>query len=340
MLINQEERTSRATRSKARDRVRKHMILLNRMQEKKESWTDIRNTPRKKYEKTASLTVEAAMVLPVFLFCIMVFLYFLQIFILQEHIQDALTKTGLLLAKSAYVYGDFVDEENMASMDFSLFGTEYELDLSEAAEVMAGELLVKSLLRKELDIPQINDSWIQGGYGGISFYSSKILEDDCIDIVARYHIHFPIRFFALENLRLIQRVRLRGWTGHQVPARYTLVTEDAAEDMVYITATGTVYHRDRTCSHLNISIEEVIGLPENRRNKSGGKYYPCELCLKGQAASPGAGIGTYYITAEGDRYHNRRDCSGLKRTVKEVPLSTVSDRAPCKRCGKKQGSVK
>ncbi len=290
-----------------------------------------------KVKSEASLTVEAAMVMPIFLLCILVFLYFLQIFTVHEHIQDSITKTGLFLAKSAYVYGDFVGGEDYATLDFSMFGEAYEQDLSEAAEVITGDIVVKGLLKKELDIPQINKSCIQGGYREISFYNSRILEGDYIDIVVRYHIRFPIWFFGLENLRMIQRVRLRGWTGHQLPAAYTIIKEETAEgEIVYITVTGTVYHTNRSCSHLNLSVEEVHTLPENRRNKSGGKYYPCELCCKGKGTSPGESPDTYYITEDGDRYHIRRDCSGLKRTVRELPLSEVSDRALCKRCGNKQ----
>ncbi len=285
--------------------------------------------------RNASLTVEAAIVMPVFLFCILVFLYFLQIITVQEHIQNAITKTGLSLARAAYVYEDFTGGEDFATIDFSLFGEEYELDLSEAAEVITGELVVKALLKKELDLPQINNSCIQGGFREISFYNSRVLEEDFIDIVVRYHIKFPIWLFGLENLRMIQRVRLRGWTGHQVPATYTIIKEGTSEGetLVYITATGTVYHSDRNCSHLNISIEEVHTLPENRRNKNGGKYYPCELCC-GKEVSSWSNRGVYYITEDGDRFHILRECSGLKRTVREVPLSEVSGRAPCKRCGK------
>ena len=275
--------------------------------------------------RKASLTVEAAVAMPVFLFCILIFLYFLQIITVQEHIQNAITKTGLALARYAYVFEDFSGGEEFATIDFSLFGEEYEVDLSETAEVITGELVVKGLLKKDLNTSQINNSCIQGGYRDISFYSSRILEEDCIDIVVRYRISFPIWFFGLENLRMIQRVRVRGWTGHRVPATYRVVKEGISEGetMVYITTTGTVYHVDRNCSHLNISIEEVHTLPEDRRNKNGGKYYPCELCYRSGETASGAIHGIYYITEDGDRYHLSKKCSGLKRTVREVPLSEV-----------------
>lgn len=286
-------------------------------------------------ERQASLTVEAAIAMPVFLFCILVFLYYIQIITIQEHIQEAITKTGLTLAKAAYVYDDFLDIEELGSFDFTIFGEEYEVDLTEAAQVIAGEQVIKGLLRKELDVPQINNSCIRGGYREISFYYSRILEEDCIDIVIRYRIQFPVWFFGLEDLRMIQRVRLRGWTGHQIPATYSVVKkgESEAGTMVYITSTGTVYHRNRNCSHLNLSITKTPTIPEGLRNDSGGKYYPCEICCDEEDFASGSYHGVYYITKHGDRYHTAKNCSGLKRTVREVPLTEVSDRAPCKRCG-------
>ena len=82
----------------------------------------------------------------------------------------------------------------------------------------------------------------------------------------------------------------------------------------------------RSCTHLTLSItlagrDEVEGL----RNASGGRYSPCEKC-------GGDGSGIVYVTNEGDRYHNTIECSGLKRTVRCVPLSEAGGRSPCSRC--------
>lgn len=281
----------------------------------------------------ASLTVEAALVFPLFLFVMMAFLYFIQIFTVQEHIQESITRTGLSLAKLAYVYDDFLDADEAQNYDFTVFGEEYDIDLKELSDVVLGESVIKTLVKNELDTDQINHSCIKGGFRDISFYYSRILEDeDCIDIVVRFYVSIPVWFFGLEDMRMIQRVRIRGWTGHQVPARYTIVKEDAgtAEASAYITETGTVYHLDPNCSHLKLSIEEVTGIPEARRNRSGGKYYPCENCCKEGSTES----GVYYITDYGDRYHTSRECPGLKRTIRKVLLSEVAGRAPCKRCGK------
>ncbi len=97
---------------------------------------------------------------------------------------------------------------------------------------------------------------------------------------------------------------------------------------VYVTKNGTVYHKKLTCPHLNINImavspQEII----TKRNSSGGKYYPCEIC----------GIKTeeniYYITDHGNKYHGKKDCGSLLRMIEKVPLSETEHLEVCKDCG-------
>ncbi|HKL80102.1 MAG TPA: hypothetical protein VJ888_06665 [Mobilitalea sp.] len=282
----------------------------------------------------ASLTIETSLVLPIFVLCIITFLYFLQIITVQEHIQQAITSTGLSMAKTAYVYGDFIDAAEVEGFDQSILGEEFDISLQEMAKASLAGNVMKQVVKKELNIYQINNSCIEGGFSGISFYSTKILdENDCIDIIVRYYVRIPVWLFGLEDMRMIQRVRLRGWTGHQVAANYAIVEESSKLDgtRVYVTETGTVYHTKRDCSHLKLSIEEVSGIPNAKRNKNGGKYYACESCGDDSPESP----GIYYITDYGNRYHTRGDCSRLKRTIREVLLSEVSGMHACKRCGGK-----
>lgn len=282
----------------------------------------------------ASLTIETSLVLPIFVLCIITFLYFLQIITVQEHIQQAITRTGLSMAKTAYIYSDFLDAAELEGFDQSLLGEEFDINLQEMARTSIAGNVMKQVVKKELNTNQINDSCIEGGFSGISFYSTKILdENDFIDIIVRYYVRIPVWLFGLEDMRMIQRIRLRGWTGHQVAANYTIVEDNSNVDgtRVYVTETGTVYHTKQDCSHLKLSIEAVSGIPTAKRNAGGGKYYPCESCGNHNPESP----GIYYITSYGDRYHTRGDCSRLKRTIREVPLSEVSGMPACKRCGKK-----
>ena len=57
-------------------------------------------------------------------------------------------------------------------------------------------------------------------------------------------------------------------------------TGEKEGEIVFVAETGEVYHRDRNCSHIKLSVEAVSKSEvSSRRNVSGGKYYPCEKCM-------------------------------------------------------------
>lgn len=281
-------------------------------------------------ELKASLTVEAALLMPLFIYFIMAFLYFIKLFIAYEQIQAAITRMGMDISKAAYVYQDFSTAEDVINFDFSIFDNEFEFRPGKMVDEMTGVAMLDLYARNFLDNSQINNSCIEGGFDGLSFLNSDIFgSENYIDIIVSYKVKFPIRLFVIDEMKMVQRVRLRKWTGRRLLPAYEQ-KENAAEDTVYITENGSVYHTDINCSHIKLSVRAVMGIPEDLRNASGGKYYPCELCCDGEPDENAA----YYISFNGSRYHTIRDCSRIKRTVREVKLSEVGGRPPCKRCGK------
>lgn len=282
--------------------------------------------------EAASLTVEAALVLPIFLYFVLIFLYFIQIFTVQEQVQSAITKIGFKFSKAAYVIQDFPSVEEAMNLEFSIFGLDIDLGLADWVEEASSQSILKSYSRAYLDTEYINRSCIKGGYQGISFEGSNLFaEDEMIDIQVSYQVELPIRIFLMPNMRMKQRVRLRSWTGYQIEAAYQIESEDDKESTVFVTQTGSVYHKSETCSHIKLSITSVQGIPTALRNEQGAKYYPCEVCSKGEAINP---LAVYFITSDGTRYHKKRDCSSIKRNVREIPLSETGSRTPCKRCYK------
>lgn len=281
-----------------------------------------------RYHK-ASLTVEAALVLPIFFYFMIAFLYFIQIFMVQEQIQSEITKMGLSWSKTAYFYKDFPDIKEAISFDKTIFGNEIDLGIDDITDQIISGSSLKLYAKKYLDKGWLNRSCIKGGFEGIDFsYSSIVNSDNIIDIVLSYQVSIPVKIFNLGDMKMLQRVRLRAWTGFRLPAAYN-TNNLTSETMVYITDTGTVYHKSKECSHIKLSIIAVQGIPNDLRNKSGSKYTKCEKCCKGNVG----GYATFYITSYGDKFHSDRSCSGLKRSVREIPLSEVGSRKPCSRCG-------
>lgn len=129
------------------------------------------------------------------------------------------------------------------------------------------------------------------------------------------------------QVRLYQRMQVHDYAGK------SMVSEDTAADdeYVYIAENGTVYHMDIGCTYLRLGIQSVgSNVVDTLRNQSGGKYKPCESCMGEQSATDYSFV---YITPYGARYHQTKDCSGLRRTVSRVLRSAVPGLPPCSKCG-------
>lgn len=134
-------------------------------------------------------------------------------------------------------------------------------------------------------------------------------------------------FVPLPKVWMHNTVKVHAWTGADETA-FSGETREP-EEMVYVTETGTVYHKKAGCRYLKVSINQISGSSlTHARNDSGQKYSPCESCSRNQKPS-----GVVYVTSSGNRYHNLATCSGLKRTVKLVKESQLGGMHACSSCG-------
>ncbi len=256
-----------------------------------------------------SLTVETAIALPIFIFAVLILVMAGEAVRFSGSLNAGLMES----AKKLSVYAYAGNRRDLSGMTAGLGGKAVSLTLG------------KSMTVKELEKSYGGELFSEGGKSGISFIHSSVLgPDQMIDLNAvwRMKVRFPLP--GVQGFRVIDRARIRAFTGYD--NNRGRGGEEGEEEMVFVTETGTVFHRDRNCSHLNIHISVTDpGDVKNRRNTSGGKYYPCEYC--------GRESGTLYITEDGDRYHSKISCPGLKRTIRCVPISEAGGRGPCSRCG-------
>ena len=272
-------------------------------------------------KKRGSLTIEAALSLPIFFFFVVAIIYFLMIIFLQSDIQVRMEETARSLGKKAYL---------IRQADI-LTGNE-ELDGETASLLSAGinPLVIKTEILQDPLAEKIDRSQIKGGSSSFYTYHSSFDEEEGIlDIVAHYNYRFPFLPEELGDVRLSQRIRSHVWIGREL-SRQKGGKEQAEEKestTVYVTEHGTVYHTSRDCHYLDLSIHSINSEELNSaRNASGGKYYPCS-CAEHSS-------GSYYITDYGTHYHSDLNCSSLKRTVREVDLSEVEGMHICPKCDK------
>ncbi|MBR5930902.1 MAG: pilus assembly protein [Lachnospiraceae bacterium] len=272
--------------------------------------------------KKGSLVIEAALALPVFFFFVVAVVYFLMIIFLQSNIQVSIEEAARSIGKKAY----------LAEQMDQLTAGSGELDADTTGLLKAGinPLTLKAWILKDGLRQKVNASRIKDGVDGFyTYYSSFDEAEGLLDVIVHYNYHVPFLPGNLGTLQLSQRCRSHIWTGRELSRQEGgKNAEEKETQTVYVTEYGSVYHTSKDCSYLDLSIH-AIGISEvdGARNANGGKYYPCTCAQH-------ASSGMVYITDYGTNYHTDLNCSGLKRTIREVALSEVEEMHVCPKCGK------
>lgn len=246
----------------------------------------------KKYIK-GSITVEASIAVPVFFLAVVTVLYLLEMMAVHTAVRNGLQYAGKKAATES-------------CMTQVLLPSKIELDVTEA-----------------IGAERLNRSIIEGGSGGIHCHKSRMSVRTGIgQLTAEYQVRIPVPMFGIAPVKCSETMKIKTWSGYEKEG-----LTDKGEETVYITETGTVYHKNLKCPYLDLSVRMVSGSSvTGLRNESGGKYYLCERCGKKNSTR-------VFITGYGDHYHSERNCSGLKRTVQAVPLSEAAGKGACSKCG-------
>lgn len=261
--------------------------------------------------RRGSMTLEAAFVLPLFLFAILNILFAVNIIGTQSRMNAALHQVGNKMAFAGYGYRAAAGE----NMPDGLAG------------IALTEGYARGKIVEYVGSSYLDQSCVKGGAGGLSFAGSSVMgEGDIIDLRVSYRVRPFAGLMGFDGFSVSQRYYGKAWTGYDASGSVSDFNEE--DPMVYITETGTVYHLDRNCTYLNPKAETVPAESvSGRRNASGEKYAPCGFC---GAITGGTEV---YITTYGNNYHRILNCPGLKRTIYTVPLSKVGARGRCSKCG-------
>ena len=241
----------------------------------------------------ASMTMEAALVLPCFLFAIISLISIMDIMKIKGCMDVAVAEAGNEIAIEGY--GGLLNEMVTPFYIKQKIITFLEKNLSaEAMEKVSADIHV-------LDLSFVEDN------GVVSFR---------VD----YNVNPNFRMPGIASVRLNATYYGYKWIGYKV--------KEEAENMVFISDSASVYHLDKRCKYLNVTITEIkFENLEKYRNNSREKYKDCNFC-KGIAYDR-----VVYITPEGSNYHTIKNCIGLTRSIHTVPLSSVSDKRVCSGCG-------
>ena len=262
------------------------------------------------------MTVEASLVLPVFIMLFMNLLSVIEVYRIHSNVAASLWEEGRKTAKYLYL------KETADEVFTDIFTDTEEVDISGLWDI-GGSLSSERRIVKNLESYPVWEKIVSGGKIGF-MVSEKVEENGRINIDCSYRIHPLFAALTPASKQIENHYVGHAWIGYVLSEG----GEGENETYVYITETGTVYHKNRSCSYLNPSVRNVqVSELENIRNSSGAVYYACPLC---DDLAKGTG---YYVTDYGTKYHTSIACSGLKRTIYEIKISEAGGRSACSKCG-------
>ena len=276
------------------------------------------NKKRKTHNVSASLTLEAAMAFPVFIFAVINLFSLLEVVRANSDIEICLHKIGkevALYAMAEDTVGDYL----------GITGLSADACATMLADGYSASRMSEDYSRKyghSMDV-------VPGGISAANFALSKaVVDESIVDISVLYKVEPLYNIFHMRGYLLSNRSYLHMWTGYDGKG---ISGAGSSEQMVFVTENGSVYHLTTGCSYLDLSISGVLASELGSiRNKSGGIYSACESCDPSISS-----ISLLFITDYGSSYHSSLSCSGLKRSINEIPKSEAeaSGLGPCSKCG-------
>ena len=191
-----------------------------------------------------SMSLEASLVMPIFIFFLMTIIFSLEMIRLQSDVTEALHQE---------------------------FCNIYE----KSEEGILGEVFFEYM-----DLKKNPYRAVVGGRSGIELSDKSSIEaDGHIFIEALFNEKNYIYLIPVLDKYKIVNDSFEGhaFTGFVTGFGNEFEYEEA--EYVYVAENGVKYHRNQDCRYIKIT-PKAVGIEEinNLRNNGGGKYYPCERC--------------------------------------------------------------
>lgn len=241
----------------------------------------------------AGMTIEAAFILPFFFFAMISLVSVMDVMKIKGCVDLAVAEVGNELAIKSYSgnQGNFITAFYIKRKveDF----LEENLAYQDFCKI-SGDLNIKKI--------QISE------------------ENNTISFKIDYKVKPDFDMFGFLKINLKAQYYGHTWLGYK--------SQKETEKMVFLSSNASVYHLDKNCKYLNVTIIEIPVLNVAKyRNNSGEKYKDCNFCNDLDIGS------IVYITPEGNNYHTIKNCIGLTRSVYTVTKEHMKGKRVCTGCG-------
>ena len=213
----------------------------------------------------ASLTLEAAIAFPIFIFAVINLLSVLEVIRANSDIETCLHKIGKEVALYAVA-------EDMVNDYVGLKGVTSDVCATMLADGYSASRMSEdysSSYGHSMDV-------IPTGITPANFALSKaVVDESIVDISVLYQVEPIYNIFNIRGYLLSNRCYMHMWTGYDGKG---VSGSGSSDQKVFVTENGTVYHLTTSCSYLDLSISGVqaSGLSE-MRNQSGAIYSACDV---------------------------------------------------------------
>jgi len=248
-----------------------------------------------------SMTIEAALLLPLFLFFFLHLSSLTEMLRLHGKVEASLWNAGKQLALYTAVSPETVESLPDVGISYLLVNQQ-----------------VKSYLGKEY----LESSPLVYGAAGLNFLRSEYQnKEECVDIVVTYEVTPSVTLFPFRYRRMANRYYARVWTGYDVSHAENRVK------YVYMTPYGEVWHCNPRCSYIFHDVINVSSaLIGKKKNVEGRVYELCEFCDDQLRED------FVYVTAGGEKYHHDQMCTAIFKEVIALEWDKGQQYRACSRC--------
>lgn len=263
---------------------------------KNKRWNQIK---RDRMKVKGALTVEAALVIPVFLFSVisLIRLIFLVTF-----------------AMRVQMYADKTLEEYY-------FLKQAGQDVQPVTENELGtEVAIRGMMLMHLGEGSVAEQHLFFSLFGLDV-SFEETEDPNLCVMDVDYSPAILRLPGYTwRKKCSSRVAASKWEGRPYASK---PAEDT--DYCYVTPHGTVCHLSAECPYLDLSLSQVSSHSIGEyRNADQKRYVKCKEC--------GRSDSVCYITDYGEVWHSSPGCPALRRTILRVPCSECEGKKVCQKC--------
>ncbi len=268
-----------------------------------------------------SLTLEAAIVLPLYMFFLITVLYILNIIHIENILQSAMEEAARSINSHAYVAEQFEELQDEERYTVGSHDSGFVLNL---AKNQISKITIKNCFLTDRIKNIADNSYIKNGYNGIVISLGNNDLSDYIDFNISYVISLPFLPSDIFYIPITQRCYFKPFVGTDISEKKGDYTE-----YVYVTATGSVYHTTPYCTYLNRYYDIITEDKMNVSWDTAEGYHPCPHCAYEQPICP-----TSFLCPGSNVYHNRTDCAYIETFIYKVPKEQIGSMPMCSRCKK------